>query len=88
VTVIERPGSVLSQTPKRVWALGLVSMPMVIWSGMIHALLPLFPVTVLGTSTVTVGTNYHKNRGSHGVARLAFAGVTLIGARMTTVAVE
>jgi hypothetical protein len=53
VTIIERPA--LSQIRKRVRALGLVSMLMVISSEMIHALLPLFFVTVLGTSMVTVG---------------------------------
>jgi MFS family permease len=55
VTVIERSGSALSQIPKGVWALGFVSMLMDISSEMIHALLPLYLVTVLGTSMVTVG---------------------------------
>jgi MFS family permease len=55
VTVIERSGSALSQIPKGVWALGFVSMLMDISSEMIHALLPLYLVTVLGTPMVTVG---------------------------------
>jgi MFS family permease len=55
VTVTERSGSALSQIPKGVWALGFVSMLMDISSEMIHALLPLYLVTVLGTSMVTVG---------------------------------
>jgi len=55
VTVIESSGSALSQIPKGVWALGFVSMLMDISSEMIHALLPLYLVTVLGTSMVTVG---------------------------------
>ncbi|HEX6309477.1 MAG TPA: MFS transporter, partial [Longimicrobiales bacterium] len=38
-----------------VWALGVVSMFMDISSEMIHALLPVFLVTVLGASTLTVG---------------------------------
>ena len=38
-----------------VWALGLVSLFMDVSSEMIHALLPLYLVTVLGTSTLTVG---------------------------------
>jgi MFS family permease len=38
-----------------VWALGFVSMFMDISSEMIHALLPIYLVTALGTSTLTVG---------------------------------
>ena len=41
--------------PRSVWALGLVSMFMDLSSEMIHALLPLYLVTVLGASTLTVG---------------------------------
>lgn len=41
--------------PAGVWALGFVSMLMDISSEMIHALLPLYMVTVLGTSALTVG---------------------------------
>jgi Na+/melibiose symporter-like transporter len=41
--------------PLGVWALGLVSMLMDISSEMIHALLPVYLVTVLGTSALTVG---------------------------------
>lgn len=41
--------------PRGVWVLGLVSMFMDISSEMIHALLPLYLITVLGTSTLTVG---------------------------------
>jgi MFS family permease len=43
------------QIPGGVWALGLVSMLMDISSEMIHALLPVYLVTVLGASMVTVG---------------------------------
>jgi MFS family permease len=43
------------EIPGSVWALGLVSMFMDISSEMIHALLPLYLVTVLGASTLTVG---------------------------------
>jgi MFS family permease len=41
--------------PAGVWALGFVSMLMDISSEMIHALLPVYLVTVLGTSMLTVG---------------------------------
>ena len=45
----------LKAIPRGIWALGLVSMLMDVSSEMIHALLPLYLVTVLGTSTLTVG---------------------------------
>jgi MFS family permease len=51
---ILRPGT-LRQIPPGIWALGLVSMFMDISSEMIHSLLPMFMVTVLGTSTLVVG---------------------------------
>jgi len=41
--------------PPGVWALGVVSLLMDLSSEMIHALLPLYLVTVLGTSMLTVG---------------------------------
>ncbi|RTL50099.1 MAG: MFS transporter [Bradyrhizobiaceae bacterium] len=41
--------------PRSIWALGFVSMFMDISSEMIHALLPIYLVTVLGASTLTVG---------------------------------
>ena len=41
--------------PRGVWALGFVSMFMDISSEMIHALFPIYLVTVLGASMVTVG---------------------------------
>src|SRR5215470_9730082 len=41
--------------PAGIWALGFVSMFMDISSEMIHALLPIYLVTVLGTSMTTVG---------------------------------
>jgi MFS family permease len=43
------------EIPRSVWALGLVSLFMDASSEMIHALLPLYLVTVLGASTLTVG---------------------------------
>ena len=49
-----KPG-VLSQIPRGVWVLGFVSMLMDISSEMVHSLLPMFMVTVLGTSVFTVG---------------------------------
>jgi hypothetical protein len=47
--------SVLRQIPSGVWVLGVVSMLMDISSEMVHSLLPMFMVTVLGTSVFTVG---------------------------------
>jgi MFS family permease len=44
-----------TRLPGSIWALGFVSLFMDISSEMIHALLPVFLVTVLGASTVTVG---------------------------------
>ena len=46
---------VLSQMPRGVWVLGFVSLLMDVSSEMIHSLLPLFMVTVLGASALTVG---------------------------------
>jgi MFS family permease len=45
----------LREIPKAVWALGFVSMLMDISSEIIHALLPVYLVTVLGASMLTVG---------------------------------
>jgi MFS family permease len=47
--------STLRRIPPSIWALGLVSLLMDISSEMIHALLPVYLVTVLGASMVTVG---------------------------------
>ena len=49
------PKSTLAQIPRGIWVLGFVSMLMDISSEMIHSLLPLFMVTVLGASALTVG---------------------------------
>ena len=51
-TQLEQP---LRQIPSGIWVLGFVSLLMDISSEMIHSLLPLFMVTVLGTSTIVVG---------------------------------
>ena len=48
-------GRGLRAIPPGVWALGFVSMLMDVSSEMIHALLPVYLVTVLGTSALTVG---------------------------------
>ena len=45
----------LGQIPRGVWVLGFVSMLMDVSSEMIHSLLPLFMVTTLGASALTVG---------------------------------
>src|SRR5688572_4085734 len=41
--------------PGGIWALGFVSLFMDVSSEMIHALLPVYMVTVLGTSAIAVG---------------------------------
>ncbi len=51
----KKSNSVLQQIPLGVWVLGFVSMLMDISSEMVHGLLPMFMVTVLGTSAFTVG---------------------------------
>ena len=48
-------GRILGRIPNGVWVLGFVSLLMDVSSEMIHSLLPLFMVTVLGTSALTVG---------------------------------
>jgi MFS family permease len=45
----------LRAIPSGIWALGFVSLLMDISSEMIHALLPIYLVTVMGASTLTVG---------------------------------
>ena len=50
-----RSPTTLSQLPKTVWVLGFVSLLMDVSSEMIHSLLPMFLVTVLGASALTVG---------------------------------
>src|SRR5256885_17078659 len=50
-----RPTYSIRNIPPSVWVLGFVSMLMDISSEMIHALLPVYLVTVLGASMVTVG---------------------------------
>src|SRR3954469_13553083 len=47
--------SSLSQIPRAIWALGLVSLLMDTSSEIIHGLLPVYLVSVLGASMVTVG---------------------------------
>ncbi|KNY15114.1 MFS transporter [Shinella sp. SUS2] len=50
-----RKGAGWRGIPSGIWALGFVSMLMDVSSEMIHALLPLYMVTVLGASTLAVG---------------------------------
>jgi MFS family permease len=50
-----RPTYSIRDIPPGVWILGLVSMLMDVSSEMIHALLPIYLVSVLGASMVTVG---------------------------------
>lgn len=49
------PSSLSPGIPRTVWVLGFVSMLMDISSEMIHSLLPIFMVTVLGSSATMVG---------------------------------
>ena len=44
-----------ARLPRSIWALGFVSLFMDLSSEMIHALLPVYLVTVLGASALTVG---------------------------------
>src|SRR5207302_2885909 len=55
MTANPKPGHSLARISRGVWVLGFVSMLMDISSEMIHALLPVYLVTVLGASTLTVG---------------------------------
>lgn len=48
-------GATWRRLPGSIWAIGFVSLFMDVSSEMIHAILPLYLVTVLGTSTLTVG---------------------------------
>lgn len=50
-----KPSTRLRDIPPGIWALGFVSLLMDISSEMIHALLPVYLVTVLGASMATVG---------------------------------
>ncbi|MCG2641628.1 MULTISPECIES: MFS transporter [Bradyrhizobium] len=49
------PNAAHAKLPRGIWVLGFVSMLMDISSEMIHALLPVYLVTMLGASTLTVG---------------------------------
>lgn len=49
------PATPASRLPAGIWALGFVSLLMDISSELIHSLLPVFLVTVLGTSVLVVG---------------------------------
>src|SRR3954449_796651 len=55
MTADPKPKRSIKDIPIGIWTLGFVSMLMDISSEMIHALLPVYLVTVLGTSTLTVG---------------------------------
>ena len=49
------PSATWRDVPKSVWALGFVSLLMDVSSELIHSLLPVFLVTVIGTSMAVVG---------------------------------
>jgi MFS family permease len=52
---VSKPKPGWRDIPKPIWALGFVSLLMDVSSEMIHALLPVYLVTVMGASMVTVG---------------------------------
>ncbi|MSQ97876.1 MAG: MFS transporter [Xanthomonadales bacterium] len=52
---MNRVGGTLGRIPASIWALGFVSLLMDVSSEMIHALLPVFMVTVLGTPVLVIG---------------------------------
>jgi MFS family permease len=52
---VASPPSALRAIPTGIWALGLVSLFMDMSSELVHSLLPVFLVSVLGASTLTVG---------------------------------
>jgi MFS family permease len=54
-TATKSVSAVYRGIPTGIWALGFVSMLMDVSSEMIHALLPVYMVSVLGTSTIVVG---------------------------------
>ena len=51
---VSAPGAIM-RLSRNIWALGFVSMFMDISSELVHSLLPVFMVTVLGTSMLTIG---------------------------------
>lgn len=59
-----------ARLPRGIWALGFVSLFMDISSEMIHALLPVFLVTVLGASTATVGLIEGIGEGTASISKL------------------
>src|SRR5262245_63570987 len=54
-SAVTRRSGALRDVPAGVWTLGFVSLLMDLSSEMIHALLPVYLVTVLGTSMLSVG---------------------------------
>jgi MFS family permease len=54
-TTLARVAAKLREIPAGIWALGFVSLLMDVSSEMIHALLPVYLVTVMGASMATVG---------------------------------
>ena len=63
-----------TRLPRVVWLLGLVSLCMDFSSEMIHALLPVFLVSTLGASTVTLGLIEGVAEGTASIAKV-FSGV-------------
>jgi MFS family permease len=52
---MDQPARTRARLPAGIWALGFVSLLMDVSSELIHSLLPVFMVTALGTSVLTVG---------------------------------
>ena len=63
-----------SRIPRVVWLLGLVSLCMDLSSEMIHSLLPVFLVSTLGASTITLGLIEGVAEGTASIAKV-FSGV-------------
>jgi MFS family permease len=76
------------QIPAGVWVLGFVSMLMDVSSEMIHALLPVYLVTVLGTTALTVGVIEGIAEATAAITKV-FSGALsdFIGKRKTLVAI-
>jgi len=55
MTITSPTSARLRDIPKGIWALGFVSLFMDVSSELIHALLPVYLITALGVSMVTVG---------------------------------
>ena len=70
--ICQVPSATLRDVPTSVWALGFVSLLMDVSSELIHSLLPVFLVTVMGASAVTVGLIEGTAEATAAVAKVFF----------------